>query len=132
MKYLLDTNVLIGCLRRNRKLAEAVETNGKGQDLAISAVTYGELMVGMFKNDTPRRRAALHKVLAPMRILDFDETAATEFARIKSALETTGKVIGPYDMQVAAHAIAARRILVTHNRCEFSRIERLEFEDWES
>ncbi|MFP4353299.1 MAG: type II toxin-antitoxin system VapC family toxin [Puniceicoccaceae bacterium] len=61
MKYLLDTNVLIECLRQNRQMAEKVMAKGKGHDLAISSVTYGELMVGILKNDTPRRRAALRK-----------------------------------------------------------------------
>lgn len=87
VKYLLDTNVLIQCLRRNRNRVQQVMAKGKGHDLAISSVTLGELMVGILKNDTLRRRAALRKVLAPIRILPFDEAAATEFARIKSGLE---------------------------------------------
>ena len=132
MKYLLDTNVLIECLRRNRSMVEAVMANGKDQDLAISSVTYGEIMVGILKNDTPRRRAALSKVLAPMKILPFDAAAAAEFARIKSELEKSGTVIGPYDMQIAGHAISTGRHLVTQNSGEFSRIKRLEWEDWEA
>lgn len=131
VKYLLDTNVLIGCLRKDEKLVEAVERNGKGHCLAISSISYGELMVGIFKKDSPNRRAALHKVLSPMQILDFDRDAAVEFARIKATLERAGKVIGPYDMQIAAHAISSGRRLVTHNRDEFSRIDKLDFEDWE-
>jgi len=131
VKYLLDTNVLVGCLRRDAKLVETVERNGKGHDLAISSVTFGELMVGIFKNDTPRRRAALNKVLAPIRVIDFGREAATEFARIKSVLEKSGRIIGPYDMQIAAHAIASGRRLVTHNGPEFSRIDKLDIEDWE-
>lgn len=113
-------------------MVEAVMVKGKGHDLAISSVTFGELMVGILKNDTPRRRAALRKVLTPIRILPFDEAAATDFARIKSALESSGTVIGPYDMQIAGHAISAARHLVTHNSDEFSRIKGLHWEDWES
>ena len=127
----MHTNVLIGCLRGNRQLIEAVEKQGKGHDLTISSVTFGELMVGIFKNDTPRRRAALQKVLSPLDILPFDQEAAKEFGRIKSGLEKMGQVIGPYDMQIAAHAISTKRILVTHNAREFSRIEKLQFVDWE-
>ena len=132
VKYLLDTNVLIECLRRNRNMVQTVMAKGKGHDLAISSVTFGELMVGILKNDTPRRRAALRKVLAPIRILLFDEAAATEFARVKLALEKSGMVIGPYDMQIAGHAISTARHLVTHNSDEFSRIKRLHWEDWEA
>ena len=131
VKYLLDTNVLIECLRRNPKMAETVMAKGKRHELAISSVTYGELMVGILKNDTPRRRTALRKVLAPMQILPFDDRAAAGFARIKFALERNGEVIGPYDMQIAGHAISAGRRLVTHNSNEFSRIPRLKWEDWE-
>jgi tRNA(fMet)-specific endonuclease VapC len=131
VRYLLDTNVLIECLRRNRSMIEAVMMKGKCHELAISSVTFGELMVGIFKNDTPRRRAAFHKVLAPIRILSFDESAAAEFARVKSDLEKTGGMIGPYDMQIAGHAICTGRRLVTHNSKEFLRIKRLDWEDWE-
>lgn len=130
MKYLLDTNVLIECLRRNAKMIASVMSNGRGHELTISSVTYGELMVGMLKNDTPRRRAALRKVLAPTRVVSFDETAAIEFARVKAELESRGQVIGPYDMQIAGHAISSGCRLVTHNGEEFSRVSRLEWEDW--
>ncbi|MBC2602766.1 PIN domain-containing protein [Puniceicoccus vermicola] len=131
VSYLLDTNVLIECLRRNQKMVGTLVARGKGNDLAISSVTYGELMVGLLKNATPRRRTALRKVLAPIQILSFDERAAAEFARIKSALERKGEVIGPYDMLIAGHAISVGRCLVTHNGDEFSRIDRLKWEDWE-
>ena len=132
VKYLLDTHVLIECLRRNPKMVETVMAKGKGHDLAISSVTYGELLVGIHKNDTPRRRAALSKVLAPMQILAFDDRAAAEFAKIKSALERTGEGIGPYDMQIAGHAISVGRRLVTHNGDEFERVKQLKWEDWEN
>lgn len=131
VKYLLDTNVLIECLRGNKAVIQAVMTKGKGHNLAISAVTFGELMVGMLKNDTPRRRAALGKVLTPFQILPFDHDAAMGFAQIKTILEKSGMVIGPYDMQIAGHAICTGRCLVTHNRDEFSRIKQLDWEDWQ-
>lgn len=38
----------------------------------------------------------------------------------------------PYDMQIAGHAISTARHLVTHNSSEFSRIERLHWEDWKT
>ena len=64
-------------------------------------------------------------------MLAFDEAAAAEFARIKSEREGLGKVMGPYDMQIAGHAIATARRLITRNGKEFSRIQRLDWEDWE-
>lgn len=131
MKYLLDTNVLIECLRGNPDMIAAVKKNGRSHDLAMSSITYGELMVGIMKHDTPRRRGALQKVLSPMKLIDFDRDAAVEFARIKSHLEQSGKSIGPYDMQIAGHAISTSRCLITHNVKEFSRIRGLQWEDWQ-
>jgi len=128
---MLDTNVLIGCLRRNNHLIEKIEQAGKAHDLAISSITFGELMVGIMRNDTPRRRSALKKVLAPMKILDFGQDAAAEFAKIKVSLQESGTPIGPYDMQIAAHAISANQTLVTHNVQEFERIQNLNLLDWE-
>jgi tRNA(fMet)-specific endonuclease VapC len=128
---MLDTNLLVGCLRKKSSIIESVKRNGRGNDLAISSITYGELMVGIIKNDTPRRRCALAKVLAPVKILDFDKDAAQTFAKVKASLETKGTVIGPYDMQIAAHAMSRGYTVVTHNTDEFNRIEGLNVVDWE-
>ena len=129
MKYMLDTNVIIGCLRRKQSLIESVEKNGIGHDLFISTITYGEIMTGIHSNDTPRRRVALHKVLAPMTILDYDQEASSHFGFLKN--KTKKSTIGPYDLQIAAHAISKRLTLVTHNTKEFSKIEELNIVDWE-
>lgn len=131
MRYMLDTNLLIGCLRKKSSIIESVKKNGRGNDLAISSITYGELMVGIMKNDTPRRRAALTKVLTPMTIVDFDKDAAQTFAKVKTSLEKNGTVIGPYDMQIAAHAISKGYTIATHNTDDFKRIEGLNVVDWE-
>jgi tRNA(fMet)-specific endonuclease VapC len=40
--------------------------------------------------------------------------------------------IGPYDLQIAAIALAYDVTLVTHNTGEFSRVPHLRIEDWES
>ena len=38
---------------------------------------------------------------------------------------------GPYDLLIASIAIANNVTLVTHNTREFSRVEGLDYEDWE-
>jgi len=39
-------------------------------------------------------------------------------------------LIGPYDMQIAAQAIAKKLILVTNNTNEFMRVDGIKLEDW--
>ncbi len=47
-------------------------------------------------------------------------------------MESLGTPIEPYDLQIAAIALANNLILVTHNVREFSRVEGLKIEDWEA
>jgi tRNA(fMet)-specific endonuclease VapC len=50
------------------------------------------------------------------------------------ARRTVGKrtpILGSYDLQVAAIALANNLILVTHNTREFERVEGLNLEDWQ-
>ena len=42
-----------------------------------------------------------------------------------------GIIIGANDLQIAAIAMANNLILVTHKVKEFSRVNGLQFEDWE-
>ncbi len=43
-----------------------------------------------------------------------------------------GAPIGPNDMLIAAIALANNLTVVTHNTREFSRVEGLRIEDWET
>ncbi len=52
------------------------------------------------------------------------------FGEIRANLEKEGKVIGGYDMLIAAHALSEGLILVTNNVKEFSRIGGLIIDNW--
>ena len=53
------------------------------------------------------------------------------YADIRADLTAKGSIIGPYDLQIAAIAVANDLTLVTHNVSEFSRVGGLKIEDWE-
>ena len=40
--------------------------------------------------------------------------------------------LGPYDLQIAAVALAENLTLVTHNTREFGRVPGLQIEDWQT
>jgi tRNA(fMet)-specific endonuclease VapC len=44
--------------------------------------------------------------------------------------ERTGKIIGPMDLLIVAHALAENAALVTNNEREFRRVEGLVVENW--
>jgi len=64
--------------------------------------------------------------------LPFDGKSAKICGYLRNRLNKKGMPIGVYDLQIASIALANDLILVTHNVAEFSRIEELNYEDWQS
>jgi tRNA(fMet)-specific endonuclease VapC len=101
-------------------------------DLCICSVVVAELWYGCARSAKPAaNRAAVDALIAPFPSLPYTDIAADHFVNVRRTLETLGQVIGPYDMQIAAIALANSCTLVTHNTREFSRVHGLAVEDWE-
>jgi tRNA(fMet)-specific endonuclease VapC len=127
---MLDTNICIYLINaRPPKVLGRFRRHPVG-DIGVSSVTVAELAYGVAKSGSARNRAALEGFLLPLEIADFDDRAAWAFGLIRSALERAGKPIGPYDLQIAAHAVALGCTLVTNNVREFQRVPDLEIENW--
>ncbi|MBE7422726.1 MAG: type II toxin-antitoxin system VapC family toxin [Zoogloeaceae bacterium] len=130
MRYMLDTNICIYLInKRPAKILDRFHRIEPG-DIGVSSVTVAELAYGVVKSGSERNRSALEGFLLPLEIADFDQKAAWKFAEIRSALERAGKPIGPYDLQIAAHALALGCTLVTNNLREFQRVTGLKVENW--
>jgi tRNA(fMet)-specific endonuclease VapC len=52
------------------------------------------------------------------------------YGELRSLLERRGSPIGPLDTLIAAHALALRWTLATHNVREFRRVPGLTVADW--
>lgn len=131
MKYLLDTDICIYIIKKKHPNILKKLTATDHGDMAISSVTIAELQYGIAKSQQPHQNTlALIHFVTPFHILDFDANAAIEYGVIRANLERAGKVIGPYDMQIAAQAIANGVTLVTNNSKEFKRIDGLKTVNW--
>lgn len=131
--YLLDTNVWVVYLRGKNPLVKERLAASAPDEIVLCSVVLGELFYGVLRSAHPaRNRAAVEALVAPYACLPFDAVAADHFASIRHHLETTGAAIGPYDLQIAAIALAHGCTVVTHNTSEFSRIPGLTLEDWET
>ena len=132
MKYSLDTNTCIRYINgRAPKLREKIPTV-PARDIVVCSVVRSELAYGAAKSQTPERSAEKQQqFLEPYATLPFDNVAAGIFGQLRAYLEKQGTPIGPYDMQIAAIALAHDLILVTYNLNEFSRVPDLKIEDWE-
>ena len=76
------------------------------------------------------RRAQIERLLDVLTPLPFGMDEARTAARVRMQLEATGTPIGPFDLLIAATALARGGILVTRNTREFSRVQGLRLDDW--
>jgi tRNA(fMet)-specific endonuclease VapC len=129
--YLLDTNICIYIInKRPATVVEKIKTF-EPNHIKLSAVSVAELEYGIAKSAyREKNKAALIDFVSGFDILPFDDTDAEVFGLIRADLEKRGKLIGPYDMEIAAQAIARNLTLVTSNTFEFERINKLKIENW--
>ncbi len=133
MPYLLDTNTCIQHLRgRNAAITRKLSTM-QAMEIQLCSVVRAELIYGALRSANPaHNRALVEHFCGRFVSLPFDDRAADTYATIRAVLTATGQLIGPNDLVIAAIALANNTVLVTHNAREFSRVEGLMIEDWES
>ena len=131
--YMLDTNILIFCMRHPSSACAARVASHLGKDLCVSVVTYAELEYGICNSKFPEQsRLAVNQILAGILILDFDRRAAAHYGSILADLRQKhkDKQNQDRDKMIAAHARSNGFTLVTDNLKDFSDIEGLTVENW--
>ena len=131
--YLLDTNIIIFCMRHPDSVCADRVASHLGEDVCISVVTYAELEYGICNSSKPEQgRAAVNRILAGIMILDFDRSAAAHYGSILAELKKKhkDKQNQDRDKMIAAHARANGFILVTDNTKDFIDIDGLSIENW--
>ncbi len=131
--YMLDTSILIFCMRHPDSACAAKVAAHLGIDVCISVVTYAELEYGICNSSKPEQsRAAVNRILAGIRIEDFDRQAAGHYGAILAELKKKhkDKQNQDRDKMIAAHARSNQDILVTDNTKDFIDINGLTIENW--
>lgn len=132
MKYLLDTNVCIMFLSRRNPQLSTRFASIPAYDKTVCSIVRTELYFGAYKSKYQTQSlATINGFLAHLPSLPFDDKAAQICGEIRADLARKGTPIGPYDVQIAAIALANHLTLVTHNTREFSRVPNLLLDDWE-
>jgi tRNA(fMet)-specific endonuclease VapC len=121
MAIILDADVII---RGEKGLFDLKAwLQGRPADtFEVAAITVAELWHGVERATGPhkaRRLQYLQTVLAPLPILPYTEQTAREHARIWAQLEAVGKMIGSYDVIVAATALERGSEVATFNKRHF-------------
>jgi tRNA(fMet)-specific endonuclease VapC len=131
LQYLLDTNICIYIAKEKPvSVLQKFEKMAHGQ-LAMSVITYGELLYGADKSHHPKKaRSILEDLSNLIPFLPLPIDTGEYYGTIRSTLEKQGKPIGNNDLWIASHALAAKLTLVTNNVKEFSRVLHLKIENW--
>ena len=129
--YMLDTDICIYIIKRKPRSALRRLESLRPGELAMSAVTFAELMNGAKKSQQVEANVAkLNELAELIEIRPFDQKAAIFYGDIRSTLEKKGNIIGSNDLLIAAHALSLDWILVTNNEKEFKRVDGLRIENW--
>jgi len=130
-RYLLDTNI---CIYIRKKKPERVSQRfhkAASGEVAISVITYGELLYGANKSEQRARSlATVEEFVRIVPPLPLPEDAAEAYGFIRAELEGRGEMVGPNDLWIAAHALASGLTLVTNDEREFRRVRGLKMQNW--
>ncbi len=121
MAIILDADVIIRGEKGTFDLKAWLESK-PDEVFEVAAITVAELWHGVERADVAhkaRRQQYLQRVLAPLPIVLYTEQTALEHARIWAQLEAAGKMIGAYDLIVAATALERGSEVATFNRRHF-------------
>lgn len=130
LKYLLDTNIVIYVIKR-RPIEVLSKFNENSSHLAISVITFAELVYGAEKSAQPAANlSVVEDFCSRLEVLPYGAKAAQHYGSIRSALEAGGRPIGVNDLHIAAHARSEGLVVVTNNTREFERVPGLLIENW--
>ena len=128
-RYLLDTNIVSYCIQQEPMvLANLVAA--PASSLHISVITEAELLFGLAKRPEMKRLHRLvHEFLRRMTVLPWERATAQVYGDLHATLAAEGKILAPLDLLIAAQALAAEAILVSHDHA-FQQIATRTVADW--
>jgi tRNA(fMet)-specific endonuclease VapC len=131
LQYMLDTDTCSYLMKgKSAALVKKLQTVAVSA-VCVSAITKSELLFGIVVSPRPQSdRAAFNFLMSHLQALDYPAGAAEEYGQIRAGLKAAGKLIGPNDLLIAAHARYLGLILVTNNTREFARVPQLKIENW--
>jgi tRNA(fMet)-specific endonuclease VapC len=128
--YLLDTNIASCIIKGNSPAVDRRLAKTPMVQLAISAVTEGELRFGAARlPHAARLHALIEDFFLRVAILPWDSDAARQYGQLRATLQREGQPMGNLDVMIAAHALAVDAVLVTNDHA-FTRVKKLKVDDW--
>jgi predicted nucleic acid-binding protein len=124
MAIILDADVIIRGEKGAFDLASWLASQ-PNEEFEVAAITVAELWHGVERASGSRKAARLRYLqtaLAPVSVLPYTEQTAYVHARIWAQVEVAGRMIGYYDLVVAATALERGSTVATFNRRHFDQV----------
>lgn len=135
LRYLADTNIVSELMRSSPNVAVQTAWETHSREIAISTISWHELLAGSFLLPISKRRSALEnflyqQLLNRVEVLPYDQMAAKWHAVERARLTKIGRTPSYPDGQIAAVAATNNLILVTRNVSDFVNFDGLRVENW--
>lgn len=123
--YILDTDIVVDFLRDKKNIKKLIY-NIYTKNVYITFITTSELYFGAYNSKYKARHfGEIDFLKGLVDILYPDLNACKLFGKIKKELKDAGKIIGDFDVMIAAITIASNFTLVTHNAKHYKNIKEL-------
>jgi tRNA(fMet)-specific endonuclease VapC len=124
MAIIIAADVIIGGEKGRFDLQGWLASRGDEQ-FEIAAITVAELWHGVERASAahrPARESYLRAILSALPIIPYTEQTAYHHARLWAELQAAGKMIGPYDLILAATAQERGSEIATFNKRHFASV----------
>ncbi|MBA2243370.1 MAG: PIN domain-containing protein [Gemmatimonadetes bacterium] len=137
MGLLIDSTLLIHAERNQltpEQLVAAILDRYGDLELAISAMSAGELLHGCWRADTPSRRARreefVESLLAAVPVVAITLPIVRVFAEVDARLRAAGNKVPTSDLLIACTGLARGDQVLTGNLRHFRQVPGLTVHEW--
>lgn len=129
MWYLLDTNTVSHLIKRHPQATQRLLAVPM-HSICISAITAGELAYGLAKRpEAVALKTVVNEFLRRVDVMPWDNGVAQTYGTLRAQLQSQGITLSPLDMQIAAHALHVKAVLVSSDAA-FLHVAPLDIENW--
>ncbi len=128
MKYLVDTDWAIHHLRGSQTVTEQLKQRA-ADGIAISIISVAELYHGVFRSrNRELAEANLLNFLSDIEVIGLNNEISRLFGEQRARLQLQRTPIGDFDLLIGCTALHHNLTVLTDNRKDFQRIERVRIE----
>lgn len=131
MKYLLDADTVVAAVKGRLPVVMRLGRL-KPDDVAVSAISRLEVEAAL-RSQAQRNNqhgALLKAWFDAVRVLDFDAACTQQAGALSAYLSQSGTALPPFDLLIAATAMARQLTLVTPRTALFNPVPQLDCENW--